>query len=80
MTSDKKPRAFGAPNSDAEESGEDGDSDSKSSSEDSEGDAKDEVREDESQVPVDEKRKPKLQKGMTHKDVAESVPADMTRL
>lgn len=67
LTSDKKPRAFGAPDSDVEESGDDGDSD-KASSENGEGDEK-----EDNQASGDEKKKPKLQKGMVTPGTCESL-------
>lgn len=58
LASDKKPKAFGAPDSDVEEGDEDEEeSDSKASPDDEEGDEK-----EGSQV-GDDKKKPKLQKG-----------------
>lgn len=47
-----------------EGSSEDEDSDNKPSSEDGEADEKGEAGKDEAQVPADDKKKPKLQKGM----------------
>lgn len=64
LKSDKKPRAFGAPDSDAEESDDDDDSVKKASSEDGDGDdEKGESGKDEAQTPGDDKKKPRLQKG-----------------
>lgn len=58
LTSDKKPKAFGAPDSDVEGSDEDEEeSDSKAPPEDEEGDEK------EGSQAGDDKKKPKLQKG-----------------
>lgn len=64
LTRETKQRAFGAPDSDVDESGEDSDSDNKPSSEDGETDDKGEAGKDEAQVSADDKKKPKLQKGM----------------
>ena len=64
LTRETKQRAFGAPDSDVEESSEDEDEDNKPSSEDGETDDKGEAGKDETQVLADDKKKPKLQKGM----------------
>ncbi|SPO05805.1 uncharacterized protein DNG_08492 [Cephalotrichum gorgonifer] len=62
LTSEKKHRAFGAPDSDAEEDSDDGESDNKASSVDGEGDEKDEAGKAELQAPADDNKKLKLQK------------------
>lgn len=65
MTRETRQRAFGAPDSDVEGYSEDEGSDNKPSSEDGDADEKVDAGKDEAQVSADDKKKPKLQKGMT---------------
>lgn len=65
LTRETRQRAFGAPDSDVEGYSEDEGSDNKPSSEDGDADEKVDAGKDEAQVSADDKKKPKLQKGMT---------------